>query len=86
MGILGYSRGRHEPPSLSIYYSPGALFHYADNSFRMENKFHKQDPIGYADMVECKPLRWRMGLGLWSRTSEILTGIWEYGAGPIDVD
>ena len=83
-GNTGIQQG--ETRTSFTQYSPGALFRYVDNGFRTENEFREQNPTEYADMVARKPLRWKMGLGLWSRTSEILAGIWEYGAGPIDVD
>jgi hypothetical protein len=53
-------------------YTAGALFRFVDNGFRSEKKFKKRDIKGYRKMLEEKPKRWEMGLGLWSTVDDLL--------------
>jgi hypothetical protein len=53
-------------------YTAGALFRFVDNGFQPEKKFKKRDANGYRKMMEEKPKRWEMGLGLWSMVDGIL--------------
>ncbi|TFK16345.1 hypothetical protein FA15DRAFT_607535 [Coprinopsis marcescibilis] len=59
-------------------YTPGTLFRYVDNGFRVEHVFKQQDPRGYAKMVEEKAGRWEGGLKLWKTVDEILQGVQEH--------
>ncbi|KAJ3499198.1 hypothetical protein NMY22_g19534 [Coprinellus aureogranulatus] len=53
-------------------YVSGALFRYVDNGFRTKATFEKEDPEGYAAMMEENAARWKMGLGLWDTLEELL--------------
>ncbi|KAJ3520526.1 hypothetical protein NMY22_g12719 [Coprinellus aureogranulatus] len=53
-------------------YVSGALFCYIDNGFRTKATFEKEDPEGYAAMMEENAARWKMGLGLWDTLKELL--------------
>ena len=55
-------------------YTPGALFRYVDNGFRVERVFKQQDPQGYQKMVSEKPGKWAEGLKLWRTVEQILEG------------
>ena len=54
-------------------YTAGAVFRFVDNGFRSEKRFKQRDRKGYAKMLEEKPRRWEMGLGLWGTLADLLT-------------
>jgi hypothetical protein len=53
-------------------YFGGGLLRYIDNGFRTEGELQRQDPAAFADMQCQKQMRWKMGLGLFSKVDELL--------------
>ena len=58
-------------------YTPGALFRYVDNGFRVERVFKQEDPRGYEKMVSEKSGKWAEGLKLWMTMEELLEGAFD---------
>jgi hypothetical protein len=66
----------HDECRLSFtQYSAGGMFRWVDNGGQTEGQLMKSDPARYAEMLELKATRWKLGLGLYSKIEDLLDSI-----------
>lgn len=56
-------------------YCPGGLFRYVDNGFQTQGELELSNPQEYQRIMDLKPTRWEMGMGLWNTMEEIVENV-----------
>lgn len=65
----------HETRLSFTQYTAGGMFRWVDNGGQTEKELKASDEGRYKEMLKLKPLRWKMGLEMYSKVDDLLESI-----------